>query len=95
MIQLFIYDRIRENLRKINGTFEDIIDKSINETMARSLSTTITTLLSLVAVFFFGGDTIKMFALALIVGITLGAYSSIFVASPLLVDLYKRENIKK
>ena len=92
---IVIYDRIRENLRKINGTFEDIIDKSINETMARSLSTTITTLLSLVAVFFFGGDTIKMFALALIVGITLGAYSSIFVASPLLVDLYKRENIKK
>jgi len=67
----------------------------LNETMARSINTTITTLLSLIAVFLFGGDSIKMFALALIVGITLGSYSSIFVASPLLVDLYNFENRKK
>ena len=92
---IVIYDRIRENLRKKNGNFETIVDESINETMARSLNTTITTLLSLVAVFLFGGDTIKMFALALIIGITLGAYSSIFIASPLLVEIYRRENRKK
>ena len=92
---IVIYDRIRENLRKTSGNFEDIVNGSLNETMARSLNTTITTLLSLVAVFFCGGDTIKMFALALIVGITLGAYSSIFVASPLLVELYNFENKKK
>ena len=92
---IVIYDRIRENLRKKSGNFEEIVDESLNETMARSLNTTITTLLSLIAVFIFGGDTIKMFALALIVGITLGAYSSIFIASPLLVEVYKRENKKE
>ncbi len=92
---IVIYDRIRENLRRTNGNFEDIVNNSLNETMARSINTTITTLLSLIAVFLFGGDSIKMFALALIVGITLGSYSSIFVASPLLVDLYNFENRKK
>lgn len=92
---IVIYDRIRENLRKTSGEFEDIVNKSLNETMMRSINTTTTTLLSLIAVFLFGGNTIKMFALALIVGVTLGAYSSIFVASPLLVDLYKLENREK
>jgi len=92
---IVIYDRIRENLRKKNDNFELIVDESINETMARSLNTTITTLLSLIAVFFFGGDTIRTFVLALIIGITLGAYSSIFIASPLLVDLYRKENKRK
>lgn len=92
---IVIYDRIRENLRRINGNFEDIINTSLNETMRRSINTTITTLLSLIAVFFFGGDTIKMFALALIIGIGVGAYASIFIASPLLVDLHNLENKKK
>lgn len=92
---IVIYDRIRENLRKINDSFENIINKSLNETMRRSINTIVTTLISLVAVFFFGGDTIKMFALALIVGIGVGAYASIFIASPLLVDLYNIENKKK
>lgn len=92
---IVIYDRIRENVLKINGEFNSIVDKSINETMARSINTTVTTLLSLVAVFLFGGDSIKMFALALIIGITLGAYSSIFIASPLLVTLHNFENKKK
>ena len=91
---IVIYDRIRENVLKINGDFTSIVDKSINETIARSINTTVTTLLSLIAVFLFGGDSIKMFALSLIVGITLGAYSSIFIASPLLVTLHNFENKK-
>lgn len=91
---IVIYDRIRENVLKINDNFESVVNKSLNETMARSLNTTITTLLSLFAVFFFGGDSIKMFALALIIGITLGAYSSIFIASPLLVTLHNIESKK-
>lgn len=92
---IVIYDRIRENILKNTGNFKDIVNNSINETMARSMNTTVTTLLSLFAVFLFGGDSIKMFALALIIGITLGAYSSIFVASPLLVSLHSFENKKK
>lgn len=91
---IVIYDRIRENVLKINDNFESVVNKSLNETMARSLNTTITTLLSLFAVFFFGGDSIKMFALALIIGITLGAYSSIFIASSLLVTLHNIESKK-
>lgn len=91
---IVIYDRIRENVLKINDNFESVVNKSLNETMARSLNTTITTLLSLFAVFFFGGDSIKMFALALIIGITLGTYSSIFIASSLLVTLHNIESKK-
>jgi len=94
MDTIVIYDRIRENLRKSNDTFEVTVNRSLNETITRSINTSCATLLSLFAVFFFGGDSIKMFALALIVGIILGTYSSIFVAPPLLVTLYKHENKK-
>jgi len=86
-----VFDRVRENV--IKGTKEDfghIVHKSILQTLARSLNTTITTLLSLLAIYFFGGGSIKYFSLMLIIGIFLGAYSSIFVASPLLVYLQKR-----
>ena len=90
---IVVFDRIRENLGRITKTtFEDIVNRSVNETMARSINTTMTTLLALIAIFFFGGESIKYFALALIIGITSGAYSSIFVASPLLV---LSENMKR
>lgn len=82
---IVIFDRIRENLPRSEDDFETTVNNSINQTMARSINTTLTTLSSLVAVFFFGGETVKFFALALIIGITSGAYSSIFIASPLLV----------
>lgn len=89
---IVVFDRVRENLIKEgDGNFENIIEKSVNQTMARSINTTLTTLLALAAVYFFGGETIKYFALALIVGIASGAYSSIFIASPLLVTWYKRQ----
>jgi preprotein translocase subunit SecF len=82
-----IFDRVRENV--IRGTkneqFGAVVHKSIMQTLTRSLNTTMTTLLSLIAIYLFGGESIKYFALALIMGIFLGAYSSIFVASPLLV----------
>ncbi len=89
------YDRIRENVQRRNGNFDDIVNTSINETMTRTINTTVTTLFSLLAVFFFGGESIRMFALALIIGITLGTYSSIFIASPLLTTIYNIENKKK
>lgn len=84
---IVVFDRIRENLIKRSvDNFADSVNMAINETLARSLNTTVTTLFTLLALFLFGGNTIKWFTLALLVGIFLGAYSSIFVASPLLVE---------
>ncbi len=81
-----IFDRIRENMRlHRGGNFVSIVNASLLQTMARSINTTMTTLFALVALFFFGGPAIHAFSLALIVGITTGAYSSIFIASPLVV----------
>lgn len=86
---IVVFDRTRENLhdRSSAESFPELVNKSVNQTLARSLNTTITTLLALVAVFFFGGETMQPFALALIIGIATGAYSSIFIASPLLVAM--------
>ncbi len=82
-----VFDRIRENVLRFGAreNFGEIVHKSIMQTLVRSLNTTFTVLLSLVAIFFFGGESIKYFALALIVGVFCGAYSSIFIASPILV----------
>ena len=80
-----IYDRIRENLTaNPDKTIEEIVDNAVNQTLGRSINTTLTTLLPLLGIFLFGGQTLKFFALALIVGFILGAYSSIFIASTLL-----------
>ena len=87
-----VFDRVRENLMR--GGAKDglgaIVHRSIMQTLTRSLNTTFTVILSLVAIYFFGGESIKYFALALIMGFFFGAYSSIFVASPLLVWLNQR-----
>lgn len=83
---IIIFDRIRENiLRKGMGQFKETVDKSLNQTLGRSVGTVFTTLLALFAIFFFGGETLKYFSFALIIGIISGAYSSIFIAAPLLV----------
>ncbi len=80
-----IYDRVRENLAKNpNLSINEIVDISVNQTLTRSINTSLTTILPLVAIFLFGGETLKYFALALMIGFTAGAYSSIFVASSLL-----------
>lgn len=80
-----IYDRIREIGNQVeNESMNDIVDLAVNQTLSRSINTTLTTLLPLVAIFLFGGETLKYFALALIIGFVCGAYSSIFVASTLL-----------
>lgn len=83
---IVVFDRIRENLRKLKSQepFALTVNRSMNETFARSINTSFTVLLVLLAVFFFGGTTVSYFALALIIGIVFGTYSSIFVASPLL-----------
>ena len=83
---IVVFDRIRENLRKQkNGQFEEVVNHSMNETMARSVNTSLTVLLVVLAIFFFGASTTKWFSLALGLGVIFGTYSSIFVASPLLV----------
>jgi len=81
-----IYDRIRETIKlHPEQPIADIVDDAVNQTLSRSINTTLTTLLTLTAIFFFGGETLHNFSLALIVGFTMGAYSSIFIASTLLI----------
>ena len=79
---IVVYDRIRENFRKMRkGSSEDIIDRSLNQTLSRTLMTSVTTLLVLLSLFIFGGEVISGFSLALIIGVLIGTYSSIYVAS--------------
>ena len=79
-----IYDRVRENLKLNPGMHvNDVVDSAVNQTLSRSINTSLTTTLPLVAIVLFGGPTLKYFALALIVGFVAGSYSSIFVASSL------------
>ena len=84
---IVVFDRTRENLSKhYSGSFEDVVNDSVNQTISRSINTSVTTLLALLALYFFGGDSTRYFVLALIAGIVVGTYSSIFVASPIVVD---------
>ncbi|MDK2929960.1 MAG: preprotein translocase subunit SecF [Bacillota bacterium] len=84
---IVIFDKIRENLRlRKKETLEELTNKSILQTLTRSLNTVITTLLAVFALFFFGGASIRDFSLALIIGLTTGTYSSIFVASPIWLE---------
>lgn len=94
---IVVYDRIRENLTKSSRkeNFEVIVNKSIIETMARSINTVMTVVIVLVAIVLFGGDSIKYFSLAILIGVGFGAYSSVFVASSLLVSNYNIEFKKK
>lgn len=86
---IVVFDRIREELMRQTGEpFEDIVARGLKTTMVRSLNTSFTVLLVLFALFFYGGASIHYFSLALIVGMIFGTYSSIFVASPLLVVWY-------
>ena len=82
---IVVFDRIRENLPKSDLDFPGTVNMSLNQTLGRSLNTSLTTLLVLTSIVIFGGDTIRPFALALAIGIFIGTYSSIFFASPLLV----------
>ena len=93
---IVVYDRVRENIIKSDSreNFENITNKSLNETLARSINTSLTVVVVLIAIIIFGGETIEFFALALLVGVLFGTYSSIFVATALLVTSYNYK-IKK
>jgi preprotein translocase subunit SecF len=82
---IIVFDRIRENLTKQLDNFTNTINISVNQTVSRSINTSVTTLLVLLSILFLGGDSIKEFILALAIGVFIGTYSSIFLASPLLV----------
>ena len=89
---IVVFDRVRENLIKRAGNnFEETVSISINQTFVRSLATSATVFIALLTIYFFGGESTKNFSLALIVGIFFGTYSSIFIASTLLVSWYKKK----
>ena len=87
-----VCDRIRENLLRTGGKFEEIVERSVNETLSRSINTTMTAFLPLLAIFVYGGLSLKWFALALIIGLVSGTYSSIFLVAPLLVVMEKGQS---
>ena len=85
-----VFDRIRENLlKRIGVTYQETVNQSLNQTLTRSVNTSLTTLFVLIAIFFLGGESLKYFALTLILGIVAGTYSSLFLASPILVSWLK------
>ena len=93
---IVVYDRIRENNRFLakKMSFAEIANISVNQTLMRSIATSVTTLLTLLALYFLGGETTKDFVLVMILGITIGTYSSIFFASTLLV-MYRESKEKQ
>jgi preprotein translocase subunit SecF len=93
---IVVFDRIRENLgRLVKTDFESVVNRSVNETLTRSINTSLTTLFVLSMVFLFGGASVQFFVLALMIGILSGTYSSIFLASPLLVVFEKLSHKRK
>jgi SecD/SecF fusion protein len=89
---VIIFDRIREFTNERLGKHNVLINDAINRTLGRTINTSLTTLLVMLAIFLFGGDSIKGFMFALIVGIVVGTYSSIFVATPIMYDMTKKED---
>ncbi len=86
-----IFDRIREYANNSNSLTANLVDKALSSTLGRTINTSLTTLLVMLAIFFFGGDSIKGFMFALIVGVVVGTYSSLFVATPIMFDVAKRK----
>ncbi|MDQ6749217.1 MAG: protein translocase subunit SecD [Actinomycetota bacterium] len=93
---IIVFDRVRENVPRMpRAAFSQIVNRSMSEVLTRSLATTFSTLIPISALLFFGGETLKDFAFALLVGVASGAYSSIFIASPVLTHWKERERVYK
>lgn len=88
---IVVYDRVRENLMRTSKKedFENIVNRSLNETLGRSINTSMTVIITLIAIVLFGGESIKYFGVALLAGVVFGTYSSVYIASALLVSRYK------
>jgi preprotein translocase SecF subunit len=93
---IVVFDRIREDLRKYHRKrYDEVVNASINETLSRTVITSLTTLLVVLFLFFLGGEVLRDFSFALLVGVIVGTYSSIFVASPILVEWNRRSPAKR
>ncbi len=93
---IVIYDRIRENLKIMRrDSLYTIINTSINQTISRTIITSLTTLLVVVVLYFFGGEVIRDFSFAMIIGIVIGTYSSIFIASAIVYEWHRRQESEK
>ena len=91
---IVIFDRIRENVKQMSREkYQTIVNSSINQTLSRTLLTSLTTLIAVVSLYLLGGEVIRDFAFALIIGVIVGTYSSIFVASPILIE-WQRKDVK-
>jgi preprotein translocase SecF subunit len=93
---IVVFDRIREDLRKYHReSYDGVINASINETLNRTVITSFTTLIAVLFLFFMGGEVLRNFSFALLVGVIVGTYSSIFVASPILVEWYHKSPVRR
>jgi SecD/SecF fusion protein len=94
---VIVFDRVREFLdgKKANGDFNSIVNQSINSTMSRTINTSLTMILVLLIMFIFGGESIRGFIFAMLVGIVVGTYSSLFIATPILVDSVSKKDIEE
>jgi SecD/SecF fusion protein len=91
---VIVFDRIREFLDgKRKGTFKEVVNASINTTLSRTLNTSLTMIMVLLIMFIFGGESIRGFIFAMLIGIIIGTYSSLFIATPVLVDSMKKSEI--
>ena len=92
---VIVFDRVREFLDgKVKGNFGEIVNQSINSTMSRTINTSLTMIGVLLIMFIFGGESIRGFIFAMLVGIVVGTYSSLFIATPVLVDTISKEDKK-
>ena len=93
---IVLFDRVRENRKSMKrGEYEELIDSSINQTMTRTINTSITTLVAILCLYIFGVTAIREFALPLLVGVVVGTYSSIFIASPAWYEMMIRDKHHK
>lgn len=93
---VIVFDRVREFLAgNVKGTFKDVVNMSINTTLSRTINTSLTMIIVLLIMFVFGGESIRGFIFAMLVGIIVGTYSSLFIATPILVDSIKKEDIEE
>ena len=91
-----VFDRIREYLNEhTKWELKAVVNSALNSTLSRTLNTSLTTLIVLLAIFFFGGESIRGFMFALIVGVIVGTYSSVFIATPVMFDTVKKNAIKQ
>ena len=90
---IVIFDRVRENVKSSKGSsMESVINQSINDSLSRTIVTSLTTFLVVLILFLVGGEVIHTFSFAMIVGVVIGTYSSIFVASPIVIRMDKKQN---